>query len=125
MSTIGYRYNGHNNDSVLRYKKTWRSGMRKSGKREGVKSSGVATVGAVIALFGFISAVVGIFEFAGSKQSLRYDGTIGVLAISLGVVAVLFGILMIGIGDIVVELRRLRLLNEVAFFDDLDDTRER
>ena len=99
--------------------------MKKSGKREGVKSSGVATAGAIIALFGFISAVVGIFEFAGSKQSLRYDGTIGVLAISLGVVAVLFGILMIGIGDIVVELRRLRLLNKVAFFDDLDETRER
>ena len=99
--------------------------MRKSGKREEVKSSGVAAVGAVIALFGFISAVVGIFEFAGSKQSLRYDGTIGLIAISLGVVAVLFGVLMIGIGDIVIELRRLRLLNEVAFFDDLDDTRER
>lgn len=99
--------------------------MKKSGKREEVKSSGVAAVGAVIALFGFISAVMGIFEFAGSKQSLRYDGTIGVLAISLGIVAVLFGILMIGIGDIVVELRRLRLLNKVAFFDDLDETRER
>lgn len=96
--------------------------MRKAGNRKRVKSSGVSTAGAVIALFGAISAVVGIFEFAGAKHSLKYDGTVGVIAISLGAVSVLFGILMIGIGDIVVELRMLRFLNEVAFFDDYQDT---